>query len=378
MDKQPRVGILTYHFADNYGAVLQAYALQRYLQELNLDAYLVDFDPDHVARGGRFWLPTSKKKLRANLIIGYQKYVRLRSRLSGNQKQRQQFQVFRDAHLDIQGIRYRSLKQLQKNPPECDAYVCGSDQIWNPSPQYGVEPAYYLDFGSEETKRIAYAASFGRGSVDAEYHAEIAPLLKRMDHIGTREESGVQVVREIANVEASWVPDPTLLISDYSPIIAEFEPEREYLMSYVLRDGGYINKVLEHVSKQLGIEVVVPHNPMKRWKGIGKEIDPGPSEWLARIKAARVVITNSFHGTVFCILFKKPFISVGLSGQHSQLSERAISLLGRLGLMDRFITDYNSQQIDTLIQAEIDWEGVESQIQVWRSEARQYLVNALV
>ena len=377
MSNQPKVGIFTYHFADNYGAVLQAYALQRYLAELGCEASFVDYDPDHVSRGGRFWLPTSKARLRANLIIAYQKYVHLRSRLSSNQDQRRNFRDFRDRHLNIAGIRYKTLRSLRKNPPACDAYVCGSDQIWNPSPQFGVDPAYYLDFGPPETKRISYAASFGKDSVDPQYHEKLAPLLRQMNSISTREESGVQIVKKISGQDANWVPDPTLLHRDYSEVTSEQQPEADFIMSYVLRDGGYISGVLEHLSRQLGMEVVVPHNPMKRWKAIGKIVHPGPSQWLGLIKTASLVVTNSFHGTVFCILFQKPFISVGLSGQHASLSERAVSLLGRLGLSDRFITGYEPAHIDELIHREIDWASVGDRLDTWRDEARQYLTNAI-
>ena len=377
MNESPQVGILTYHFADNYGAVLQAYALQHALEELGCVASFVDYDPDYVARGGSFVIPINRARLRANLITAYQKYVHLRSCFAGTSPQRMKFREFRDKHLKICETKYKTHKALKKDPPRFDAYVCGSDQIWNPSPQFGVDPAYYLDFGLPETKRISYAASFGKGEVDPEYHAEIAPLLRQMDSISTREESGVRIVREISGQDCQWVPDPTLLVRDYSGIIASEPTEKDYLMSYVLRDGGYIGDVLKHASEQLGIEVVVPHNPMKRWKDVGRVVYPGPSEWLSLIKSARVVVTNSFHGTVFCILFRKCFISVGLSGQHAKLSERAVSLLGRLGLTDRFISSYDPQEITRLLEQEVNWAQVEDRIEQWREEAKEYLSEAL-
>jgi hypothetical protein len=375
--KTKKIGILTFHFADNYGAVLQVYALQTYLLSLGHEVKIIDYHPDYVTKGGGFHLPTNRRKIKADIVIAYLRIQRLYAWLFDRSEQKKLFSDFRRTFLSIDNGNYPDAKSIRENPPDYDAYICGSDQVWNPSVQYGVDPVYFLDFGSKKTRRISYAASFGKNTLDDEAKPRVASLLSRLDHISVREKSGIKIIKQLTGLTPHCLPDPTLLLDDYTSVTAEPEIREQYLMSYVLRCGDVVGDIQKYVADQLDLKIIVPNNPLKRWKDVGDVVYCGPREWLGYIKNARIVITNSFHGTVFSIIFKKPFITVGLTGKKEGLNERAISLLEMVGLKERLLDCYDESRIRYLIEAPIDWASVDSSLQTWRMQASEFFETAL-
>lgn len=373
-----RVGIITFHFAHNYGTVLQAYGLITCLRSLGVTAHIIDYHPSYVEDGGRFKFPLSKNDFRANLIIAYQKYAKAMKKFKTDYGLNNKYKNFQKTHLFIDGITYQSIENLRENPPDFDIYISGSDQIWNPSEQFGVDPAYFLDFGDKSIKRFSYASSFGRDTIPEHSHQQIGQLLKNFSAISVREKSGVDIVRKISNLTASWMPDPTILQDNYEAITEKPNESVPYMMSYVLRSGQGILDVQKHLAERLNLKIVVPYNPMKRWKGVGETIYPGPEEWLGYIKYSDFVVTNSFHGTVFSILFNKPFINIALSGNKSGLNERAKSLLSRVGLEHRLITDLSKSKIDKLIDENIDWLSVNEKLAALRESGISFIKSQLL
>ncbi|HFD32820.1 MAG TPA: polysaccharide pyruvyl transferase family protein [Gammaproteobacteria bacterium] len=368
-----RVGVLTFHFADNYGAVMQAYGLITCLRSLKLDAHIINYHPDYVEGGGSFRFPCSKNDIRANFVISYQKIIKIRNRLIADGGLREKFNEFRKNHLYISDPNYKTIESLRVSPPLLDVYIAGSDQIWNPSEQYGVDPAYFLDFGSPFVRRISYAASFGRDVLAKDSQKKIGELLRRFDAISIRECSGVDIIKNISNLSAKWLPDPTFLVDDYQQIIKKPKEVERYMMSYVLRSGKGVSEIQTYLAKRMKLKIIVPYNPMKRWKGVGETIYPGPEEWLGYMRYADFVVTNSFHGTVFSVLFNKPFITIGLTGKKGGLNERAKSLLERLGLEERLLTEFTSDKADLLMKQDIDWEAVNKRVAEWKTEALAFI-----
>lgn len=370
-----KIGIITFHFVHNYGGVLQAYALQRYLQSLGHDVELINYHPDWVENGGRFKWPVSKRTIRADIVIAYQKFNNLKRQLTGNRELVRSYAEFQRNHLTLSPQRFRNLRQLRATPPRYDVYVCGSDQIWNPSVQYGVDPAYFLDFG--HAKRIAYAASFGRPEIESAHHAKIGALLAKFSAISVRESNGVDLIERLSGCVAACLPDPTLMWNDYDAVAEAPDRNREYLMSYVLRSGENVGEIQTVLASLLDLEIVVPYNHHRRWKGVSSEVVCSPGQWLGYIRHSRFVVTNSFHGTLFSVIFKKPFIFVGLGGKKSGLNERSISFLTRLGLTDRMMLDSNPGDARRIAEQEIDWRYVYGLLEEWRAEADSFVRNAL-
>ena len=372
-----KIGILTYHFANNFGAVFQAYALQRLLTSLGYDSEFIDYQPRHVERGGSFRLPTSKTNIKANVVTAYQKITTFKQQVLGDGGRAEKFRQFRKDNLIVGTRRYESLNDLKTNSPAYDCVVCGSDQIWNSSVQFGIDPAYFLDFGKAQMKRVSFAPSFGKGAVDTENELKVGQLLKRFDHLSVRESSGIDIVRRLAEREATCVPDPTLMFDDYQEITSTTTEKDAYIMSYVLRSAEMVTDVQLLVAEHLGLPLIVPNDRFLKKRKIGKAIDPTPSQWLGYFRDAKFVVTNSFHGTAFSIILRKPFISVGITGRKSGVNDRAKSLLERLGLQDRFVDRFDIASIKQKISEPIDWDKATSRLSTWRKESNDFLTRSL-
>ncbi len=359
-----KIGIITFHYADNYGAVFQTYALQTYLRSLGHEVGIIDYRSDDILYGGRLRLSLSRRAIKANIYALYIRLLNMR-RGSAQGSEGTGFDSFRKVFLAVSPRRYTSFAELRDDPPRCDAYICGSDQIWNPPIHVGVDPAYYLDFAPAGRRRIAYAASFGRNDIEPEYRAEMTRLLKKMDALSVREKNGADLVERFTGRSAAWHPDPTLLLDDYDAITTA-PAESGYLFTYILREKEWVEKANRLVADKLQAPVIDPHRKKM-----------SPTEWIGYIRNAKFVVTNSFHGTVFSIIFGKPFVTVGLTGKKASLNDRMLSLLGRIGLDGRFLAAYDETTLLRLVETPVDWEAAHSRLKEWRAEAQRYLTGAL-
>jgi hypothetical protein len=371
------VGILTFHFSDNYGAALQAYALRRWLTEQGHRASFIDYRPAHIEHGGRLSMPTSPARLKANLKVVYLAVSSFVHEHFGNRSQKEKFVRFREHFLGIQGPvaptdNGASLAAAQA----CDLIVAGSDQIWSPSQHFGFDPNYFLAFAQAfPARKISYAASFGRDRVSASEAEQLPRLLHHFDAISVREASGVALVEQATGHRPANVPDPTLLHSSYAELTdgapsAHGDP---YVFCYGLRSPDNIRQTAERVSKALGCPILSPHNPHRRWTEIGTTVHPDPGEWVSLVKGARFVVTNSFHGTVFALLFRKPFIVAGLTGDKAAANARALHLLRAVGLDSRFAPSFSAQNVQSLMAAEIDWDAVDQRLADLRHAGHAFL-----
>lgn len=375
------IGILTFHFSDNYGAALQAYALRRWLTEQGHDASFIDYRPAHIEHGGRLSLPTSPARLKANLKVVYLAVSSFVNRHFGHQGQQAKFAQFREQAL---GLR-------REGPPAdngaslaaartFDLIVAGSDQIWSPSPHFGFDPNYFLAFAQAfPARKISYAASFGRDRVSSSEAAQLPQLLLHFDAISVREASGVALVEQATGQRVANVPDPTLLHPQYTELTdsAPAVSEAPYLFCYGLRSPDNIRQTADLLAQQLGCPILSPHNPHRRWTEIGQTVYPDPGEWVALIKNARFVVTNSFHGTVFSLLFKKPFIVAGLTGDKAPANARALHLLRTVGLESRFAASFSATNVQALLAQDIDWAAVDRQLADMRQAGNAFLSSQL-
>lgn len=374
-----KIGILTYHFSDNFGALLQAYALRRWLVEQGHDAEFINYHPDYVEHGGRLRLPTSKESIKANIKILYLYLANLQRRLAGNTNQDQKFNDFRRDVLGANGYHFNTIESLQSASLNYDAMIAGSDQIWNPSVQKGLDPAYFLAFGNTNIKRLSYAASFGKDTLDPEFHEEARLLIKRFDAISIREQSGVEIAKNLTNKPIANVPDPTLLHTQYQEILELAEDRHEgHVFCYALRTAEGIRQVAEAAASKYQTKIISPYNIHRRWREIGTTVYPGPADWVRQIAHSSCVVTNSFHGTVFSIIFRKPFVVVGLPGAKAGLNARAKNLLSAVGLMWRYIEADDWRQAHEILDSPIDWEEVSEKLKNLRSKGEFFLLENLL
>jgi len=376
-----KIGILTFHFSDNYGAALQAYALRRWLTEQGHHVSFIDYRPAHIEHGGRLSLPTSPAKLRADLKIIYLAASSFINQHFGNRGQKEKFVRFREHFLAIKSDSAPTDSDASLAAAKSfDLIVAGSDQIWSPSQHFGFDPNYFLSFAKNfHARKISYAASFGRDSVSSSEEAQLPQLLQNFDAISVREASGVPLVERAIGRRPANVPDPTLLHNNYSELTdrTSYKHEDPYIFCYGLRSPDNIRQTADLVSKQLNYPILSPHNPHRRWIEIGNTVYPDPGEWVSLVKNARFVVTNSFHGTVFALLFRKPFIVAGLTGERVSANARAINLLRAVHLESRFTSTFSEQSVKTLMSNEIDWAEVDKRLADLRQTGNEFLTMQL-
>ncbi|MCK5615431.1 polysaccharide pyruvyl transferase family protein, partial [Candidatus Pacearchaeota archaeon] len=224
-----RIGIITFHRAINYGAVLQMYALYTYLKQQGHDPFVIDFKqtyPDGYL--GRRIISLIKHPFDIFSAVKSRVLVK-----KGDSYLSQGFESFLKRFITFSGTS-QTLEELQNNPPEADIYICGSDQIWNPD-EIGFNPAYFLDFGPSDLNRISYGPSFGRNEIPNTYIDDLKINLEKLDAISVREASGVEIVEQLTGREATQVLDPTLLLDDYSEVLDDsVVPPGNYIIAYRL------------------------------------------------------------------------------------------------------------------------------------------------
>lgn len=344
-----KVGIVTYWITQsNYGSVLQNYALQTFLRKLDFEPFLIRND---IAVSFSRW-KSYKEIFISKCFLALVSYFIKRffynfiSLVSFQKKKdsRRKFEDFIDKNLNPTKV-FKSLDELKLECPNAKLYIAGSDQIWN---TYGksydlISPSiksYLLSFAPKEAKKIACAASFGSSSFDSEFENLFKSELSKFDFISCREKSGAEICKKLGFENAKQQPDPTMLLScDEYKKIADYElvPKNPYILLYLLgNDTDFSICRLKQFAKSKNLEVVyVPANEFYKIN-FHKKIYPTVNEWLGLYEKASFVVTNSFHGTVFSLIFNKPFLTVKQTGDFSSQNARIDSLLEYFSLQNRF------------------------------------------
>lgn len=360
-----RIGILTQPLLNNYGGLLQNYALQQVLKGLGHEVETVDWMPAS-AGAIKTWLWRKKETL---LSIVLKDRERPRYLLTD----KEQKIISRNTHQFIE--RYISVcPSIAKNEKEFrsideahkyQAYVVGSDQVWRPN-YNSFQTAMFLDFvDRKDVKRIAYAASFGTSAWEftQQMTEECALLARKFDLITVREKSGVDMCREYLGVEATHVLDPTMLLDkgDYIKLVEnEHEPQSSgTLFHYILDPSEEKRHLIEQLAFKQGLQsfsIMPKCQAENRTKWDVKHriedcVFPSVTSWLRGFMDAEMVIVDSFHGAVFSIIFNKPFWIIGNSHRGNSRFE---SLLKMYGLEDRMI----NLRINRDLNRDIDWKRV--------------------
>ena len=257
--------------------------------------------------------------------------------------------------------------------------MTGSDQVWNPVASSSIEP-YFLTFAPTEKKKISYASSFGVNFIDERIKKKMGEWLSDYTSIAVRENSGISLIKLLSGKEASWVIDPTLLLTkkEWQAVSVDYPhmPQR-YVIVYDLAESIAIDKLALKIGQERNIPVYricKRAYGMKKKVGIVNILDAGPAEFLSLIAHAEYVVTNSFHGTAFSINFETPFFTV-LSNQKKNNS-RMESLLGLVNLKNRIILENKLiESIDTA--SPIDFETVHNLLKIKKIESEAYLKSSL-
>ena len=352
-----KVCISTFYNITHPGAVLQAYALCRKLNEMGHDARLIKY-PERDA---------VERKFRLTPGDIYTRLIRKAERVDG-------YARFVAAHCPETDRGYRTIDELRQDPPEADAYICGSDQIWNPTLTAGQpDPSYFLDYGDDTVRRISYAASCGGAELSESHQSVIKGWINRFDSLSAREQGVVDLIRTLTGKDVPLVQDPTLLVDDWRSVAKPLKPKGSYVLLYQLQKSPQVYATAKAVAARLGKPLLNIDASPKFWSRPGKCVRPqSPQEWLGLFQNAAAVVTNSFHGTVFSVLFHTPFYCVSLIGEKAHRSERMRTLCDRVGLSNRHIDGDTSLPFDS-----VDWDAVDSKLDQLRTASLDYLERAL-
>ena len=369
-----RVGIITIHKINNYGSVLQSYALQQVCKNLGYETEIIDYNfPNVYHSENKYAMPNDAQPKEPKL---------LRLLFAGALLcQHKGVARFVHKYLQLSSRIYSSPAELLSFLPKYDVYVTGSDQLWNPRHCNG-DPAFMLHFAPDEALKISYAASIGTNSIPEELHPLYKKLLVRYKYIGVREKSGVEIIKNVVGKQATMVLDPTLLLNrDEWDKIAS--PKRlikkKYILCYFLNYSfnafPYVDELAEYMWQQTGYDIVrVARPPHKlKYKHTHYKIGATPEEFLALVRDAEMVLTTSFHGTAFAVNYGKPVFTI--VQDRNAGDNRQVSLMCNLGLDSQVLSIKDSFPS----KERFTYNLAESQqcLETLRQESKQYLKNAL-
>lgn len=369
-------GILTFHCADNYGAMLQAYGLKEYLNKKGIDAVLVRYEPPFMT-GRHWWVPYIPKGDPIGIIRrgwnGWRRNLGLGGLFF---ERRRNMRQFRRKYLIRKGQKKIFFASQFKNLPY-QYYIVGSDQIWNPEITLGLRKVYFGNFVSKsERKVIAYAASLGGASLAAKYDEEFSELIKTVDHISVRESAAVPYIRQFYKKEIFTVPDPVFLLhKEEWQKIEKLPDKKRYIFVYMTENNDVL---LEYVKKLAEREklMILKMKGGQNLSGENVVTDyiAGPAEFLGYIHRADYVVTNSFHGVAFSIIFQKAFTVF----PHSSVGTRISNILMICGLENRlYSADGEPNSVCLLQNQAVDWKSVERRIEKKVELAERYLLEGL-
>ena len=380
-----KIGIITYSYSkDNYGQILQCWALQSVIKSLGHSPRLIRY---------KNFKPIIKKKKTEKLLkifliypviislINKRKFLRLQRLAVLNEERNKQrdFNTFKQRYIQSFEREYSDVDELRINPPEADCYITGSDQVWGGSLLNENTKAFFLDFGNPNIPRIAYAASFGTDNYPEKTSDILKMMLRPFTAISVREESGVPICKQCGK-KAIMTLDPTLLVPriDYERLITD-EKEDDYIFIYSLNvfDKKQVNwNKLRKYAKDNHLRIVVTQSSGYI---VGDEIFDGVEyryasieEWLCLIKHAKFVVTPSFHGIVFSYIFQTPFVFAPiLKEKYSKGNNRIYNLCSLLGInpIDA------SQGYNSSIYSYYKWDIMEKNLNKHINKSMAFLNN---
>ena len=367
-----KIALVVFRFGPSHGSILQTYALTRALESLGHDVTIIDRQKPHEWQDYDACLRRVVKNLIGGKFSWSDFYLGSFSNVMMSK-----LNVFINAQLRSQTITISKDKELRRiGAVEYDAYIVGSDQTWRPKYVYNVYN-YFLDFVPSErkVKRIAYAPSFGTSeweySFDQEEKCKV--LITLFDGVSVREDDGVAMCKKHFGVDAEHVVDPTMLLTgdDYREFVISSKEEPYIGYNFLDFSEDKLSKV-KNVSEALGLPSKALISMGDDKKTARERIAPSIEEWISGIANSEFVLVDSFHATVFCILFHKNFITIG---NEARGLSRFTSLLKMVGLENRLL---NSKEplTESLIKERIDWAKVDEKLASMRESSICFLKNS--
>ena len=375
---------ITCHDVYNYGASLQAFALQTFLEKDGHNVEIIDYKPDYIDfpyKVSTFVHPDSPVRRFTDkcsiirLLYGIKRYLWYIPTIG----RKRAFDRFTKQYLKLTK-KYSCNDGLSKDVPAADTYIVGSDQVWNSITMLnGSDSAFYLQFAPKSKKRLSYAASFGgKKWDDLNLTEQITACLGKFVAISVRETSGKDICRDVFHVASECVLDPTLLLRDYSHLTVYSSLYKDALFYYRVAYCSEWGDFADYLGARLNLNVKI-FSGQKRisWlPGMGglNYVYPSIGIWLGAIASSAFVVTDSFHTVVFAILNRKPFLVLP---SVEQLMERIISLLEILEITDHYYSSIEEVKKTDAWLYPIDYDAVHLKLNTLRKDSLRFLFDHL-
>lgn len=379
---------INYNYHD-YGGMLQAFATQRALGKMGVESEAIDFNCLKGDINKRKWKYFLSNILDATIVKEKGRVIakKIRIRLNGNLKNKF---AERDAAFDRfcsksfkTSRQFGTWQDLTKGCRDYDAVIVGSDQLWLPSNVAG--DYYTLSFVPDDVKKIAYATSFGVGAVPEKMRDAYKQFLSRIEYLSARESSGQYIIRNCTGREVSLVCDPTMLLEkdDWSNMASDNRiVDDDYVFCYFMGDNPEHREFAKRLAKKENCKIVALLHLDQYISADEDYVDYAPynispADFVNLVKNAKYVCTDSFHGTVFSIIFSKDFFTFKRFNKKASLSTntRLVSLLNRLNLQERLFV--GNEGVDN-VQEKIDYRVVQPILSAFRESSFEYLKFALL
>ena len=348
-----KTATLTFQSADNYGAALQAYALHKALIKIGVENEVLNYQCKYM--GTPYGLAALRRKGVIRWFLGIAYYIVRMPR-------RKKFREFRSLIKMTPALNLTELHGLENH---YDAFIVGSDQVWNDSIT-DLDPSYFFDFVKSQQKKLTYGASFGFESMSDDLKPKYSDLLKDFNVFNMREESGVKIVESLLNKSANLVLDPTMLLAkeEWDALSRPVIKKDKYILVYQVTVSAFALRTARDLARSTGYDVITVPFPLGGFLRSRLELSAGPIEWIRLIRDAEIVVTDSFHGCAFSILYNKDFY-VCLT----DAATRIYNLLNIFQLKDRICV--SDCELETT--KKIDWESVNGKL----NEERKKSIGAL-
>jgi len=351
-----KIGIITFINTINFGASLQAYALQEFLKEIKQEPEIIQYVNKTIE---------DKEKNKGSKKLNLKGIVREVIMGKGIKEKTIAFEKYEQANIK-KGLVLNE-QNIDKINSYYDKFITGSDQVWNMKITYE-DWHYFLDFVKDDNKKISYAPSFGNDKFPDADKKEVAELLNKFNKLSVRESSGQKLIKEISDLDAKVVLDPTLLLNKIEwEERTEFKPKLEhYILVYFPHNKKMVFDFVKKLKKKTGLPVVYLSISPKIQPGVKTIYNASPDEFLGWMKNADYVVTGSFHGTAFSLNLEKQFFYEP-SGEGSRID----NIVKLTGTDERSIL--NIKAIDEII----DYEIVRKKLDKERNESKLWLKNAI-
>lgn len=356
-----KAGIVTFHKAHNYGALLQAYALKRTLERLSINVVFIDFDNESLDKNYRLFPKISNSSLSYNV----KQIIKTLLDFNRKFKRHKRFNEFIDKHLHSYAINESKLK--------LDLVFLGSDQIWNPNITGQLEPIFFGQHPNLDVdKVVSYAASMGNGMNKLNLNDKFKNLLLGVDCIGVREKALKTILDESFDVHCQHNLDPTLLLnkSDWDELADDSEvSQNKYILIYEVEKHPNTHAVVKYIQELLNCNVLVVSAKTSHLVDKSIITSASPREFVSLFKNASFVVTTSFHGTVFSIINNIPFYTLKFG---DGIDNRSSGLLSMLDLNDRHIKDESQ-----IKEHMVDFTNANRLLELERNTSIEYIINSL-